>query len=177
MSAGGDSLFFFFLFFFFYSFFFFFSLFNFFFRIVSTLQHRGRKDGLVDNGRGTVDSSELAPVPLCCRHPVQPWASHHLPVPFLLPSKMGLKPCLVVSGKDTWLGASSSQSLEGSCREGRGKSTRIQIASLQMLELPCALRGKQSWGVELFLSTPHPDVQPAPGVLASRGDATWLCFW
>lgn len=73
------------------------SLFFFFlFRIVSILQCRGRKDGLVDKGRGTVDSSESWPLfQLCCRHPVQPWASHHLAVPFLLLSETGVKPCLL----------------------------------------------------------------------------------
>jgi len=49
------------------------SFFIFLFRIVSILQRRGRKDGLVDKGRGAVDSSESwPPFQLSCRHPAQP---------------------------------------------------------------------------------------------------------
>lgn len=121
------------------------SFFKLFFRVVSILQHRGRKDGLVDKGRGAVDSSESwPPFQLCCRHPVQPWTSHHLPMPFLLLSKTGVKPCLLaVLWRTHGLRASVSQSLERSCREGSEKQ-----------EYPQPFEGSRavppSWGAELF---------------------------
>lgn len=92
--------------------------------IVSICQRRGRKDGLVDKGRGAVDSSVgWPPLQLCCRHPVQPWASHHLPVPFLLLSKMGVKSHLLAFlGRTHSLGLLPSKVWKQSCRVRREKS-------------------------------------------------------
>lgn len=141
------------------SFFSFFFFFFFLFRIVSTLQHRGRKDGLVYKGRGTVDSSELAPVPLYCRHTLLQTSCATLsksspPSALPPPLQNGLNPCLLVSGKDTQLGGSSSQSLEGSCREEREKAPGSKLPAIKCWSCIVPCKGSRAEELSSFFQ-PH----------------------
>lgn len=86
--------------------------------------------------------------------------------------KTRVKPCLLaLSGKDTQLRSSISQSLKGFGREWLKIVLRCKLPTANGRAAFCP-----SGGAQLFLPAQHPKGQPALGGLASRGTAMALAL-